>query len=117
VASSTSTTGRPDHNPDSAVHGQGQRFGTAQVYENLQTEVGSLPGYRWGDYNSAVVDGSNIWFATEYIGTNDSCTPTQWANDFANNIHTFAPVALTCGGTRTISYNWDMRLTKINMGS
>ena len=34
---------------------------------------------RWGDYGAAVVDGSNIWIASEYIG--QSCTYAQWFAD------------------------------------
>jgi hypothetical protein len=56
---------------------------------------------RWGDYGAAVVDGSNIWIASEYIG--QSCTYTQW---FADS---------TCGGTRTALANWDTRITELSL--
>jgi hypothetical protein len=103
----------PVHGP-SAIHivTPGQA-----AYENIPTEtklsIGIPAIYRWGDYNSAVVDGNNIWFATEYIGNNNSCTPTQWANDFKTDTQGTGPF-IACGGTRTISYNWDTRLTQLS---
>ena len=58
---------------------------------------------RWGDYGAAVVDGSNIWIASEYIG--QSCTYAQWFAD------------TNCGGTRTALANWDTRITKLALGA
>jgi hypothetical protein len=59
---------------------------------------------RWGDYGAAVVDGTNIWMASEYIG--QTCTLSQYLS---------APIG-SCGGTRTAFANWDTRLTEVNPG-
>ena len=56
---------------------------------------------RWGDYGAAVVDGRNIWIASEYIG--QTCTFAQY---------TSAPFG-SCGGTRTSLANWDTRITEV----
>jgi hypothetical protein len=55
---------------------------------------------RWGDYGAAVVDGSNIWIASEYIG--QTCTLSQ-----------YVATGGSCGGTRTVLANWDTRLTEV----
>jgi hypothetical protein len=54
---------------------------------------------RWGDYGAAVVDGSSLWFASEYIG--QSCTIDEYLVDF------------TCGGTRGALINWGTRISKL----
>lgn len=59
---------------------------------------------RWGDYGAAVIDGSKMWIASEYIG--QSCTLAQWLS---------APLG-TCGGTRTALANWDTRITELSIG-
>jgi hypothetical protein len=56
---------------------------------------------RWGDYGAAVVDGSNIWIASEYIG--QTCTFAQY---------TSAPFG-SCGGTRSSLANWDTRISEV----
>jgi hypothetical protein len=56
---------------------------------------------RWGDYGAAVVDGSNIWIASEYIG--QTCTLSQ-----------YLATGASCGGTRTVLANWDTRITQVN---
>jgi hypothetical protein len=53
---------------------------------------------RWGDYGAAVVDGSNIWFAGEYIA--HSCTLQEYVLD------------TTCGGTRGALGNWSTRVNR-----
>lgn len=58
---------------------------------------------RWGDYGAAVVDGNNIWVASEYIG--QTCTLSQ-----------YLATGGSCGGTRSILANWDTRLTEVNPG-
>ena len=59
------------------------------------------PRTRWGDYGAAVVDGSSIWVASEYIG--QTCNYTQFiASPFGR-----------CGGTRSGLANWDTRITKV----
>jgi len=55
---------------------------------------------RWGDYGAAVVDGGNIWIASEYIG--QTCNLSTWLN-----------TGLTCGGTRTALANWDTRISEV----
>jgi len=56
---------------------------------------------RWGDYGAAVVDGSNIWIASEYIG--QTCTLSE-----------YLATGASCGGTRTLLANWDTRITQVN---
>ena len=56
---------------------------------------------RWGDYGAAVVDGGNIWIASEYIG--QTCTFAQY---------TSAPFG-SCGGTRSSLANWDTRISEV----
>jgi len=58
------------------------------------------PRPRWGDYGAAVVDGNNIWIASEYIG--QTCTLSTWLN-----------TNLTCGQTRTALANWDTRISEV----
>ena len=55
---------------------------------------------RWGDYGAAVVDGSNVWIASEYIG--QTCTLSQ-----------YLATGASCGGTRTTLANWDTRLSEV----
>jgi hypothetical protein len=54
---------------------------------------------RWGDYGAAVVDGTSVWIASEFIG--QTCT-----------INTFQ-VDPTCGGTRAVFGNWDTQISRI----
>jgi hypothetical protein len=56
---------------------------------------------RWGDYGAAVVDGSNIWMASEYIG--QTC-----------DLDTYIATGASCGQTRTALANWDTRITEVN---
>jgi hypothetical protein len=60
---------------------------------------------RWGDYGAAVIDGSHVWIASEYIG--QTCTFTQY---------TSAPFGM-CGGTRTALGNWDTRITELKIAN
>jgi len=62
------------------------------------------PRTRWGDYGAAVVDGSNIWMASEYIG--QTCSYTQFIT---------GPIG-QCGGTRSALANWDTRITEVAIG-
>jgi hypothetical protein len=80
-----------------AAHGVGPDDG----FTGYGAEVGFPPRTRWGDYGAAVVDGSKIWIASEYIG--QTCTLGQWLSD---------PLG-TCGGTRTALANWDTRITEL----
>jgi hypothetical protein len=54
---------------------------------------------RWGDYGAAVVDGTSVWIASEFIG--QRCTIDQWMADW------------TCGGTRAAVGNWATRITQV----
>ncbi len=56
---------------------------------------------RWGDYGAAVVDGNNIWIASEYIG--QTCTLAQYLAD------------PTCGATRAQLGNWGTRISQLKM--
>jgi hypothetical protein len=56
---------------------------------------------RWGDYGAAVVDGSNIWIASEYIG--QTC-----------DLRTYIATGASCGGTRSLLANWDTRISEVN---
>ena len=58
---------------------------------------------RWGDYGAAVVDGNNVWLASEYIG--QTCDLSTWLATGAS-----------CGGTRTVLANWDTRITEVHAG-
>ncbi|HEX2679709.1 MAG TPA: hypothetical protein VHQ03_00270, partial [Candidatus Dormibacteraeota bacterium] len=68
------------------------------------TSVFNFPGParpRWGDYGAAVVVGSNVWMASEYIG--QTC-----------DLPTYIATGASCGGTRTLLANWDTRITEVN---
>ena len=86
----------------SVVHvaraGVGPQDGFSE-YQDLGT---SLYAPRWGDYSAAVATGHTITFANEMI--NQSCTPTQFAQDF------------TCGGTRDLFINWGTGVSTLNEG-
>ena len=58
---------------------------------------------RWGDYGAAVVDGSNIWIASEYIA--QTCNLSQYVSTGGS-----------CGGTRTALANWGTRVSLVNPG-
>jgi hypothetical protein len=85
------------------------------AYESLTGELGSLR-FRWGDWNTAVADGNHVWFGTEYIGNDGACTPTQWLTDFLNDAFSNPPALLACGGTRTLDYNWNTRISEVTLG-
>lgn len=56
---------------------------------------------RWGDYGAAAVDGSDIWFASEYIA--HTC-----------DLNTFVATAFVCGNTRGAFGNWATRISKVS---
>jgi hypothetical protein len=56
---------------------------------------------RWGDYGAAVVVGSNVWIASEYIG--QTCTFAEY---------TAAPFG-SCNGTRSTLANWYTRISEV----
>ncbi len=61
----------------------------------------STTSARWGDYGAAVVDGDDIWIASEYIG--QTCTLAQYVS---------APFG-SCSGTRVSLGNWYTRISRI----
>jgi hypothetical protein len=67
--------------------------------------VGDPPRTRWGDYGAAVVDGSSIWVASEYIG--QTCTLAQFLTNTAAS-----PLG-SCTMSRTTLGNWFTRITQI----
>jgi hypothetical protein len=72
--------------------------------------VGAPPRTRWGDYGAAVVDGSHVWIASEYIG--QSCTFEQYTSGVsATSLGSFG----SCGKTRTSLGNWDTRITELKI--
>jgi hypothetical protein len=80
-------------------------------FTSYAAEVGTPPRTRWGDYGAAVVDGSNIWIASEYIG--QTCTFKQYTSGVsATSLGTFG----SCGATRTSLGNWDTRITELKIG-
>jgi hypothetical protein len=62
---------------------------------------GNPPRPRWGDYGAAVVDGTGVWIASEYIA--QSCTLAQYQA---------APFG-SCNGTRTALANWATRISLV----
>jgi hypothetical protein len=82
-----------------AVHTAAAGIGPQDGFTEYPDVGGSRP--RWGDYGAAVVDGSNIWIANEYI--NQTCNLAEYKA---------APFG-SCGGTRTSLGNWGTRITKI----
>jgi hypothetical protein len=56
---------------------------------------------RWGDYGAAVVDGNNVWIASEFIG--QRCTLSTYQVD------------PTCGATRAPLGNWDTRISEFSL--
>jgi hypothetical protein len=57
---------------------------------------------RWGDYGAAAIDGTSIWFASEYIA--NSCDLTTYIN-----------TNFTCNNTRAALGNWATRITHVNV--
>ena len=65
------------------------------------------PFQRFGDYGAAVVDGNEIWMATEYAG--QTCTLEEFITD------TEESPLFSCGGTRTLIANWYTRITRLRL--
>jgi hypothetical protein len=75
--------------------------GVDDGFTSYKAFVGDPPRTRWGDYGAAVIDGEDIWVASEYIA--QSCTLSQWLTGAIGS----------CGGTRTLLANWATRVTKL----
>ena len=87
-----------------AIHVAAAGVGPDDGFTAYSSAFNSGPRTRWGDYGAAVVDGSNIWMASEYIG--QTCSLAQW----------LAPPLGTCGLTRAGSANWATRITELKIG-
>jgi len=81
-----------------AAAGQGPTDG----FTDYGPAFGNPARSRWGDYGAALIDGSNVWIASEYIG--QTC-------DF----NTFIATNFRCGSTRTQAGNWDTRITELSL--
>jgi hypothetical protein len=88
-----------------SIHVAAAGVGPDDGFTSYVAEVGSPPRTRWGDYGAAVIDGSKLWIASEYIG--QSCTLAQWLSS--------SPLG-SCGGTRTALANWGTRITELSIG-
>jgi hypothetical protein len=77
-----------------AAEGKGPQDGFSE-YKTF----GDPPRPRWGDYGAAVVDGRNVWIASEYVA--QTC-------DFATFL-----ADPSCGGTRVILGNWATRISAV----
>lgn len=87
------------------VHIAAAGVGPDDGYTNYAAAFGAPPRARWGDYGAAVVAGSHVWMASEYIA--QTCTFAQWLS---------APFA-TCGMTRAGAANWSTRITELSIDS
>jgi hypothetical protein len=76
--------------------------GVTDGFTSYKAFVGDPPRTRWGDYGATVIDGDDIWVASEYIA--QSCTLTQYLTGAIGS----------CGGTRTALGNWATRVTKLS---
>jgi hypothetical protein len=79
-------------------------------------QVGSPPRTRWGDYSAAVVDGSSIWIANEYIA--QACNYSTWGGRFfdaSTGDNKLGTCALTPGapGPRAAFTNWSTRISQL----
>lgn len=93
------------------VHVAAAGLGPDDGFTSYAAFVGTPIRTRWGDYGAAVVDGSNVWIASEYIG--QTCTFKQYTSGVsATSLGTFG----SCGATRTSLGNWDTRITELKIG-
>jgi hypothetical protein len=83
------------------VHVAASGVGVDDGFTSYKAFVGDPPRTRWGDYGAAVLDGNDIWIASEWIG--QTCTLAQYMA---------APFG-SCGGTRTSLANWYTRISKV----
>jgi hypothetical protein len=88
-----------------SIHVAAAGVGPDDGFTSYVAYVGSPPRTRWGDYGAAVIDGSKMWIASEYIG--QTCTLAQWLSS--------SPLG-SCGGTRTALANWGTRITELSLG-
>jgi hypothetical protein len=97
-----------DVNGTSDVHIAGEGLGPSDGFTSYKAFVGDPPRPRWGDYGAAVTDGTDIWFASEYIA--QTCTFEEYtAGVTTESLGDFG----SCGGTRTSLANWSTRISAI----
>jgi hypothetical protein len=97
-----------DVNGTSDVHIAGEGLGPSDGFTSYKAFVGNPPRTRWGDYGAAVTDGTNIWFASEYIA--QRCTFEEFtAGVSKDSLGDFG----SCGGTRTALANWSTRISGV----
>ena len=103
----------PDHYPSAAyvLLGPLGHHGPVRVAAAGKGPDDGFSGYpafggegvgRWGDYGAAVIDGDDVWLASEYIG--QTCTLAEYANFSAFG---------SCGGTRIALGNWYTRISRV----
>jgi hypothetical protein len=83
------------------IHIAAAGVGVDDGFTSYKAFVGDPPRTRWGDYSAAASDGSNIWFATEYIA--QTCTLAEY----------LTPPIGSCGGTRVSLTNWGTRVSGV----
>lgn len=102
-----------DHHPSAAYVrlGPNGHEGPVRIAAAGQGPADGFTGYepfnpgtsnaRWGDYGAAVVDGDDIWVASEYIA--QTCSLATYVS---------APFG-SCGGSRVTLGNWGTRISRI----
>jgi hypothetical protein len=86
-----------------AIHVAAAGVGPDDGFTNYHAAF-ALDRTRWGDYGAAVIDGSKLWMASEYIG--QTCTYAQFISGGIG----------VCGGTRSALGNWGTRITEVAIG-
>jgi len=76
--------------------------GPSDGFTGYEAYIPGATNSRWGDYGAAVVDGGDIWIASEYIG--QTCTLATFVDPGAFG---------SCNGTRTTLGNWGTRISRI----
>jgi hypothetical protein len=88
-----------------AIHVAAAGVGPDDGFTNYGAAFGiSPPRTRWGDYGAAVIDGSKLWMASQYIG--QTCTYQQFITGSIGR----------CSNTRSALANWDTRITAVKLG-
>jgi len=102
-----------DHHPSAAYVrlGLNGHDGPVRIAAASQGPADGFTGYepfnpgtsnaRWGDYGAAVVDGNDIWIASEYIA--QTCTLATYVSD---------PFG-SCNATRVALGNWGTRISRL----
>jgi hypothetical protein len=80
-----------------AAAGAGPQDGFTEYVPQSDATSSARP--RWGDYGAAVISGSTVWLASEYIG--QTCSFRTFQAD------------MTCGGTRAPLINWATRISAV----